>query len=109
MHHTTAVEKKKIAVHCHAGLGRTGLSIACFLVFHGEASATQAVELVRQQRPGAVQTKAQVLFVSIFEQYLQHLRCDQHCLPEQCPWRGPARAGTSAVNVTVCCNASESS
>lgn len=75
MHYTTVVEQKKIAVHCHAGLGRTGLAIACFLLASGEAaSAARAVDMVRQHRPGALQTNAQVMFVSIFEQYLQHLR-----------------------------------
>jgi protein tyrosine phosphatase domain-containing protein 1 len=75
MHYITAVQKKKIAVHCHAGLGRTGLAIACYLVASGQATAEEAVVLVRKDRPGALQTSAQVVFVSIFEQYLQHLRC----------------------------------
>ena len=70
----TTNQGKKVAVHCHAGLGRTGLAIACFMVYRGEAKAIAAVELVRKCRPGALQTHAQVLFVSIFEQYLQYLR-----------------------------------
>jgi protein tyrosine phosphatase len=75
MHYAISVEKKRIAVHCHAGLGRTGLTIACFLVACGEAAnAAQAVEMVRAARPGSLQTQAQVMFVSIFEQYLHHLR-----------------------------------
>lgn len=75
MHYTTSVECRKVAVHCHAGLGRTGLAIACFLLASGQAaSAPRAVEMVRAARPGSLQTQAQVVFVSIFEQYLQHLR-----------------------------------
>ncbi|KIY93850.1 protein tyrosine phosphatase domain containing 1 [Monoraphidium neglectum] len=76
MQHCTAVEGRRVAIHCHAGLGRTGLAAACFLVFTREApSAAAAVTAVRAARPGALQTPAQVLFVSIFEQYLSHLRC----------------------------------
>jgi protein tyrosine phosphatase domain-containing protein 1 len=70
----TISQGQKVAVHCHAGLGRTGLAIACFMVYKGEAKATTAVEIVRQCRPGSLQTHAQVLFVSIFEQYLLYLR-----------------------------------
>ena len=35
MEYVTTEERRKIAVHCHAGLGRTGLAIACFFVFTG--------------------------------------------------------------------------
>lgn len=74
MEHVTRVEGRKIAVHCHAGLGRTGLSIACFLVFTGSHSAADAIKEVRKYRRGSVQTSTQVQFVTIFEQYVQHLR-----------------------------------
>jgi protein tyrosine phosphatase domain-containing protein 1 len=75
MQYTTGVEGRKVAVHCHAGLGRTGLAIACFLIASGQAgSAAQAVAMVRAARPGSLQTAGQVLFVSIFEQYLSHLK-----------------------------------
>ena len=41
MEYVTKVEKRKIAVHCHAGLGRTGLAIACFFVFTGAMGADE--------------------------------------------------------------------
>lgn len=74
MDYVTSVEKRKIAVHCHAGLGRTGLAIACYFVYARIYDAATAVTFVRQHRPGALQTSQQVLFVSVFEQYLKYLR-----------------------------------
>ncbi|KAK6092180.1 hypothetical protein MT418_007426 [Batrachochytrium dendrobatidis] len=64
----------KIAVHCHAGLGRTGLSIACYLVYGENMPAETAILQVRSKRPLSVQTKKQVLFVTKFELYLRKLR-----------------------------------
>jgi protein tyrosine phosphatase domain-containing protein 1 len=55
MAHVTTVEGRKIAVHCHAGLGRTGLSIACYFVFMGMYDAKSAVVVTRKRRPGALQ------------------------------------------------------
>ena len=61
----------KVAVHCHAGLGRTGLVIACWLVLGGVASsAAAAVSFVRRYRRGALQTRKQVRFVHEFENAL---------------------------------------
>jgi hypothetical protein len=61
----------KVAVHCHAGLGRTGLVIACWLVLSGvSCSAAAAVSYVRRHRRGALQTRKQVQFVHEFENAL---------------------------------------
>ncbi|MFW6437921.1 MAG: dual specificity protein phosphatase family protein [Armatimonadota bacterium] len=47
-----------VGVHCLAGLGRTGTMIACYLVSRGR-SAEDAIDEVRQARPGSIQTELQ--------------------------------------------------
>lgn len=65
--------KGKVLVHCHAGLGRTGLMIACYYLFSQRMGGQEAIELVRHSRKGAVQTAKQVAFVLGFEQHLKRL------------------------------------
>ena len=68
----------RVAVHCHAGYGRTGMVIACYLVFAHHYSADMAITTVRQKREGSVQTKEQKRFCYRFEQYIKHLRQQYH-------------------------------
>lgn len=52
----------RVAIHCAAGLGRTGTMAATLLVQSGVEPAL-AVERVRAARPGAIETDAQLRFV----------------------------------------------
>jgi atypical dual specificity phosphatase len=47
-----------VAVHCAAGLGRTGVVLACYFVDQG-LSAVHAITRVRQLRPGSIETSEQ--------------------------------------------------
>ena len=56
-----------LAVHCLAGLGRTGLVLAAWLVRDGGLSAATAIERLRRIDPAYVQTEAQEAFLQQFE------------------------------------------
>jgi atypical dual specificity phosphatase len=54
-----------VAVHCAAGLGRTGTILAAWLVKQGE-DPDRAIAAVRRARPGSVETREQVEAVRAF-------------------------------------------
>jgi atypical dual specificity phosphatase len=54
-----------VAVHCGAGLGRTGVIVACYYVTQG-LTAQNAIARVRRLRPGSVETDEQAEAVEQF-------------------------------------------
>ena len=60
----------KVAVHCGAGLGRTGTMIACYLVSTG-MPAEEALGEIRRRRPGSVESRAQEEAVRNYEEHLR--------------------------------------
>lgn len=51
-----------VSIHCHAGLGRTGLVASTLLTSIGMAP-TDAIKTIRAYRPGSIETRSQEDFV----------------------------------------------
>ena len=45
-----AIHEGKVAIHCHAGLGRTGVLIACYLIYSKRMCGDEAITTVRERR-----------------------------------------------------------
>lgn len=58
---------RAVAVHCRAGLGRTGTMLAAILIRSG-LCAVDALEQVRRVQPRFVQSEAQTTFLEQFDQ-----------------------------------------
>lgn len=67
----TVAQGQTVVVHCKGGLGRSGLVIAACLTILNY-SAAEAFLIVRQARPGSVETRPQEDFVAQFAAYWQH-------------------------------------
>ena len=55
-----------VLVHCGEGKGRTGTVLAAYLVYNG-MRADEAIQLVREKRPGSIQTAEQEAAIREFE------------------------------------------
>ena len=59
-----------IMVHCAAGIGRTGTILACYLVKYQNMSAKNAIEKVRKERPGSIQSESQEIAVGLYHKFV---------------------------------------
>lgn len=59
-----------VMVHCAAGIGRTGTILACYLVKYQKLSAKDAIQKVRKERPGSIQSESQEIAISLYHKFL---------------------------------------
>ena len=59
-----------VMVHCAAGIGRTGTILACYLVKYQKISAKEAIQKVRKERPGSIQSESQEIAIGLYYKVL---------------------------------------
>ena len=59
-----------IMIHCAAGIGRTGTILACYLIKYYNLSAKNAIEKVRKERPGSIQSESQEIAVGLYHKFV---------------------------------------
>ncbi len=69
--HERIQNQEPVMVHCAAGIGRTGTILACYLVKYHKSSAKDAIEKVRKERPGSIQSESQEIAIGL---YYKHVR-----------------------------------
>lgn len=68
--HKQIQSNEPVMVHCAAGIGRTGTILACYLVKYNKLSVTNAIEKVRKERPGSIQSESQELAISLYSKHI---------------------------------------
>ena len=59
-----------IMIHCAAGIGRTGTILACYLIKYHNLSVKIAIEKVRKERPGSIQSESQEIAVGLYHKFI---------------------------------------
>lgn len=73
MYYYSKILKKKILVHCHAGYGRTGIVLACYLIYCGNNSVDSIVKQIRQVRKKCIEKTAQYEYCEMFYNYVNYI------------------------------------
>ena len=57
-------------VHCAAGIGRTGTILACYLIKYHNLSTKDAIDQVRKERPGSIQSESQEIAIGLYHKFI---------------------------------------
>ena len=69
--HKRIMNNEPVMVHCLAGLGRTGTILACYLIKYENMTADGAIQKVRNERHGSIQSFSQEEIIFRFEKFVR--------------------------------------
>ncbi len=69
--HQRITNDEPVMVHCLAGLGRTGTILACYLIKYEDMTADDAIQKVRRERHGSIQSFSQEEIIFRFEKFVR--------------------------------------
>ena len=69
--HQRITNDEPVMVHCLAGLGRTGTILACYMIKYQKMSTQDAIDFVREQRHGSIQSYSQEEIIFRFEKFVR--------------------------------------
>ncbi len=64
--------KEAVMVHCAAGMGRAGTVLACYLIKYHKHSAKDAIDKLREKRPGSIQSETQEIAIRLYEKHVKN-------------------------------------
>ena len=70
--HKQINNKEAVMVHCAAGMGRTGTILACYLIKYQKYTAKKAIEKLRNERPGSIQSEIQEMTIHMYEKQINN-------------------------------------
>jgi atypical dual specificity phosphatase len=65
------IQNEPVMVHCAAGIGRTGTILACYLIKYEKISVKDAIQKVRKERPGSIQSESQEIAIGLYHKFLK--------------------------------------
>lgn len=70
--HEKISNEQSVMVHCAAGMGRAGTILACYFVKYQKFSAKDAINKIRKERPGSIQSEVQELAITFYEKHVRN-------------------------------------
>ena len=68
--HEQITNKEAVMVHCAAGMGRAGTILACYFIKYQKHSAKEAIQKIRKERPGSIQSDVQEMAITFYEKHI---------------------------------------
>jgi hypothetical protein len=74
--YTIKEEGRRVLVHCHAGYGRTGVVLACYMLYISTKSAEEVIQEIRERRNQCVQKQSQIAYIKKFQDCIKFIYLD---------------------------------